>query len=173
MTVMRCAVLSPSAMILLLHACTVGSRHTPDATLERTFEAHETEFESLRAELEADSQLIGGVRLNVLKRDLSAIERAGLPRERWIHYQDQLRRLGLCAITKGGRGIEFRVDPGTISNGDSYKGFMYWREQPSHVHASLDDYRISKVSETDGTEFGFVLKPLKGNWYLYLFVNRR
>jgi hypothetical protein len=166
----RAALLLPA--ISFFHACAVGSRHTPDATLERIFEAHETEFESLRAEVDADSQLTGGLHLNVLKGDLSSIERAGLPRERWNHYQDQLRRLGLCAVTKGGREIEFRVDQASISNGDSYKGFMYWREQPSHVHASLDDYRISKVSETDGTEFGVVLKPLKGNWYLYLFVNR-
>lgn len=107
--------------------------------------------------------------MDLRKNDLSAIERAGLPRGRWMHYQDQLRRLGLYGVMKGGRGIEFRVDPGSISNGDSHKGFMHRTALPRHVRASLDDYRIS---DADETEFGFVLKPLKGNWYLYLFVNR-
>ncbi len=159
---------SVCATIFLLHACAGGPRHKRDATLERTFDAHETEFESLRTEIEADSELTGPLLLNVRENDLSAIERSGLPRERWVHYQDQLRRLGLCAVTKAGRGIEFRVDAGSIS----YKGFIYWREQPSHVHASLDDYRFSKLSETDGTEFGWVLKPLKDSWYLYLVAVR-
>jgi hypothetical protein len=33
-----------SLMILSLGACAVGRRHTSDATLEHTFQTHQTEF---------------------------------------------------------------------------------------------------------------------------------
>jgi hypothetical protein len=158
--------------ILLLQACApVGSRHTPDAALERTFESHEAEFESLRAELEANSELMGlfaGDRVDLHENNIYAMKRAGLPKENVAKYEEQLRRLGLWCITKGGRGIEFRVDPGTVSNGDSYKGFYWYREgQPPDIRPGLDEYRFLR-NEKDL----MVYKALKSHWYLYMFVNR-
>lgn len=84
--------------------------------------------------------------------------------ERWMHYQKQLEVLGLYGVMKGDGGVEFRVDPGSIFNGDSYKGYEYFSTPPGHCRASLDIYRIS---DGDKDEFGnwAVCKPLKGNWY--------
>jgi hypothetical protein len=160
------------ATIFLLQACApVGSRHTPDAVLERTFKSHQAEFESLCAELEASSQLttlFAGDRADLHENNIYAMKRAGLPKENVAKYEEQLRRLGLWCITKGGRGLEFRVDPGSVTNGDSYKGFYWYREgQPPDIRPSLDEYRFSK-SDKDL----MVYKALKGHWYLYIFVNR-
>ena len=89
---------------------------------------------------------------------------AGFPKERARRYEDQLQRLGVWSVIKGGRGIEFRVDPGSVSNGDSYKGIYWYREdEPRDVRPSLDDYRFSVKDE-------FVYKALKGHWHLYIFV---
>ncbi len=165
-------------LILLLNACAVG--HTADAALVRTFKSHQAEFESLLTEVLADSQLMtlqrnvlifGGHSVDLRQSDMSAIERVGLTRERWIHYQNQLRRLGLYGVMKdGATRIEFRVDPGSMWNGDSYKGFEYRTTPPRHMRNSLDDYR---VSDEDRNEFGgwLVYRAIKGHWYLYLFVN--
>jgi hypothetical protein len=160
-----------SLIILPLSACAVGpvgGRHTSDATLEHTFEAHQTEFEALRDEFEANSQLrvlFAGDRVDLHLANLSAMERAGLPRERTTYYEDQLHRLGLWSVGKGGRGIEFRVDPSSNANGDSLKGYWWYREgEPRDVRPSLDNYRFSNKDE-------IVYKVLKGHWYLYIFVN--
>jgi hypothetical protein len=165
---MQYAVLSLCVMILFLPTCAVGSKHTSDAALARTFESHQAEFESLRAEIEANPQLItlfAGDRAYLHEKNLSAMELAGLPRLRATYYEDQLHRLGLWSVGKGGRGIEFRVDPSSISNGASYKGFWWYREgEPRDVRASLDNYRFSNTDE-------IVYKALKGHWYLYIFVS--
>jgi hypothetical protein len=48
--------------------------------------------------------------------DFSALERLGMSRAKWNHYQEQLRKLGLAGgITKSEGRVEFRVDPGSIS----------------------------------------------------------
>jgi len=135
------AVVLLSAM-LLLQACAAGWSHTSDAALARRFESNEAEFQN----------------------NLSAMQLAGFPKERARRYEDQLQRLGVWSVIKGGRGIEFRVDPGSVSNGDSYKGIYWYREdEPRDVRPSLDDYRFSVKDE-------FVYKALKGHWHLYIFV---
>ena len=93
-----------------------------------------------------------------------------MPGGRWIHYKKELRKLNLRGVLKGNGEVEFRADPGSLFNGDSYKGYVYNSGPPVHVLASLDGYNIS---DRDKDEFGnwIVYKPLKGNWYLYLFVN--
>jgi hypothetical protein len=73
-------------------------------------------------------------------------------------------------VLKGdGRG-EFRVDPGSFLNGDSYKGYVYTPTPPDHIRSSLDGYRRCD-RDSDRSGGWAVFKPLKGNWYLYLFVN--
>ncbi len=104
--------------------------------------------------------------------DLSGLEHLGLPRGRWTSYNEQIRRLGIAQITKGEGFVEFRVDAGSLTNGDSYKGYEYSPVPPAGLRkASLDAYRIS---EDDKDRFGnfTVYKPLEGDWYLYLFVHR-
>ena len=172
-----CVVLS--AMCVACSGCAVGRNHTPDWKLEETFHQHEAEFEALLAEVQADTNLktiqphalIYAGRLINVSDDLSAVESLGLKRERWLGYQKQLRRLGLAGgVLKGDGRIEFRVDPGSVLNGDSYKGYEYTVNPPQHIKFSLDDYRIAD-SEKDKSGWS-VYKPLKGRWYLYLFVNR-
>jgi len=165
--------------ILLMGACAVGGRHTPDSKLEDNFVLHGAGFEALLAQVNADDKLhmvradevlYGGGRFSS-RGDLSVLEQLGLSRERWASYKDQLRRLGIVQITKGEGGVEFRVDTGSLMNGDSDKGYEYSPTPPAgHRKANLDTYRIS---EDDKDRFGnfYVYKPLKGNWYLYLFVN--
>lgn len=135
---------------------------------QRIFESHESEFESLRAEFEANPLLSGlsaGDREDLHERNLATMDRAGLPRDRLIGYENQLRRLGLWSVMRSGWGMEFRMDPGSISNGDSYKGIWWYRDgEPSDVRPSLDEYRFSRNDQ-------IVYKALKGQWYLYIFVS--
>lgn len=179
LTAEACGGFALCVMCFAAGGCAVGRNHTPDWKLEQTFHQHEAEFEALLAEVQADINLTtiqphalsyAGHLINV-SGDLSTVESLGLKRERWLVYQEQLRRLGLAGgVLKSEGRIEFRVDPGSVFNGDSYKGYEYTAIPPKHLKFSLDGYRISD-SEKD--EFGWtVYKPLKGRWYLYLFVNR-
>jgi hypothetical protein len=163
---------------LLLSACSVGREHTSDRVLEERFSQYEKEFEAFRAEIEADEkfELIGIGELRYAGTELeepvglSDVERLGLPRERWERYQSLLRELGIAQVIKGKSSVEFKVDGESISNGSSSKGYEYSLVPPEHQRESLDSYRIS---DEDKDKFGgyYVAKPLKGNWYLYLFVN--
>ena len=166
--------------LFLLGSCAVGWNHTPDAVLERRFLERQANLEALLAEVQADAGLqtiqprtvIYANRLfNVTGGDFSALERLGMSRAKWNHYQEQLRKLGLAGgITKTEGRVEFRVDPGSILNGESYKGYEFRQTPPETILASLDKYRIS---DSDRTKFGgwLAYKHLKGNWYMYLFVN--
>ena|SRR5579862_4908489 len=181
MKLVRATFLGALAPSILFVACAVGWNHTSDATLEQIFAKHEPEFEALLAGVQADSQLMtpqpksliyAGHLLEVNSTDFSEMERLGLPRERWLRYQKQMADLGLKGgVMKGEGAIEFRVDPGSISNGDSYKGYWYTQTPPGHLRPSLDGYRIA---DQDKDRFGnwAVYKRIKGNWYLYLFVSR-
>ncbi len=166
--------------LAFLPGCAAGLHHTSDAALERVFNQHEPEFEALLSEVRSDSQLTtiqpkvliyGGRHLDIRERGVSADDYWGLTRERWERYQAQLRNLGLAGgILKGEREVEFRVDPGSILNGDSYKGYVYTQSPPPRLLSSLDSYRISD-RDRDQTGGWSVWRRLKGNWYLYLFVN--
>jgi len=169
-----------STCIVLLIGCAVGRNHTSDSKLEQNFLRHESEFEALLADVKADEKLmmIGRHGLRYAdgsissESDLSGIEHLGLTKERWARYQQQLEKLGLVQVTKGDGGVEFRADSGSFSNGDSYKGYKYSMTPPEgHRKASLDTYRISADGKDRfGNYSGY--KPIKGHWYLYLFVNR-
>jgi hypothetical protein len=167
-----------SACLALLTACAVGRHHTPDSRLEENFVQHESEFDTLLTDVTADEKLemigihelrYGGAPVSSTG-DLADSERLGLTKERFAHYQRLLRKLGLIQVTKGEGGVEFRVDQGSIFNGDSYKGYEYRATPPEHQKVSLDEYRIA---EADRGRFGgySVCKRIKVHWYLYLFVN--
>src|SRR5450631_3376717 len=87
-------ILCPLVCALVLNACAVGWSHTSDAALEKAFKAHETEFEAILADVQADPQLTTVQRRKVMyagrlvdfsASDPAEIERTGLPRERWMH----------------------------------------------------------------------------------------
>jgi hypothetical protein len=169
-----------TSVALLLSACAVGRNHTADAALERNFIEHQMEIEALLTEVQADSRLVtlqprtliyAGRTLSVNETNVGAVEKLGMPRERWYQYQREMQGLGIISVIKGERGTEFRVDRGSILNGDSYKGYWYAPHAPYHVRASLDSYRRSDDDKDRLGNWG-VCKPLKENWYLYLFVNR-
>ena len=169
------------ALSALPEGCAVGRHHTSDASLERVFNQHRAEFEALLADLQADPQLTtlmphvviyDGRRVEIQEDNSEEIERRGLPKARWTQYMKQMQQLGLVGITRSAEEVEFRVDPGTLFNGDSYKGYSYRQTVPDRLLLpSLDGYRIS---DRDLNGFGgwLVFKRLTGNWYLYLFVNR-
>jgi len=164
--------------LVVLGACAVGGRHTSDSALEENFFRHEEQFEALLADVQADEKL-SMIRLKEFRYaghsfsshdDLSAAEHDGLTKERLKSYQGMLRDLGVRQVFRGTSGVTFKVDKGSISNGDSYKGYEYDTHPPKHLRASLDGYRIS---DRERDELGYsVCKRIKGNWYLYLFVNR-
>ena len=109
---------------------------------------------------------------NVLsaQADRKQLERLGFTRERWARYQQELNALGVVQVLKGPTSIEFRVDQGTFRNGDSYKGYEYDLVPPQHTRRELDGYRLSD-NDRDGSGGYHVSKPLKGRWYLYLYIN--
>jgi hypothetical protein len=166
--------------LLAFTGCAVGWNHTSDAALERNFVEHQAEIEALLAEVQADPPLetiqhrtliYAGRLLNVDDADFSSVEKLGLSHERWQRYQRELRNLGVVSVIKGKGDVEFRVDSGSVLNGDSYKGYEYTPSAPYHIRASLDAYRRSDEDKDKFGNWG-VCKPLKKNWYLYLFVNR-
>lgn len=163
---------------LWLGACVVGAHHTADAELEKRFLTHESEFEALLADVQADPKLeminatdirYGGRSVSLVG-GASAAERVGLSAARLERYEGLLRRLGIAEVTKGAGDVEFRVDQGSFSNGDSYKGYEYSLSAPEHARRSLDEYRASEP-DRDSSGGYYVCKPLKGSWRLYLFVN--
>lgn len=155
-------------------ACAVGWNHTSDAVLERRFLDHQSDFEALLAEVRGDSRLksiqprmvlYGDGRFELAQDklpDFAPLERLGMSRTKWDHYQHRLRQLGLRGgVMKGDGRIEFRIDPGSFSNGDSYKGYEFRLTPPRVLLASLDTYR---KTGSDRDKFGgwLVYKRLKG-----------
>jgi hypothetical protein len=174
---------SAAALVLfiLLVGCSVGGRHTSDYRLERTFFEHEAEFGALLTDVRSDSRIMtlqphlliyGGQRVNVFGGLLSDVEHAGLAVSRWRGYLAEFRHLGLEGGVLKGRGrVEFRVDSGSLRNGDSYKGYEFDDMPPPHTRTTLDN---CSLADMDRDEFGnwIARKHVKGKWYLYLFVNR-
>jgi hypothetical protein len=166
-------------LFVTLASCVVAGRHTADSKLEERFFSDEVQFETLLSEVSADDRLesIKADEVRYSGRSLSPqneseeLERLGFSRARWVRCSKILRRLGIALVTKADGIIEFRVDGGSLWNGDSYKGYWYSRVPPfGNRKSSLDGYRLS---EADRIKFGGyqVYKPLKGNWYLYLFID--
>jgi len=165
---------------MYLSACAVGWNHTSDAKLKQSFNQHKNEFQVLLAEVQADSQLTtlqrnvliyAGQTVDLRVNSLSDVVNTGMSKVRWMRYQKQLRDLGLYGVMKGPGKVEFRVDSGSLSNGDSYKGYEYTTTPPSSVRPSLDGYRISDAEKAPYGGWQ-VYAPLQGDWFLYLFVNR-
>lgn len=150
---------------ILQVACT--GRHTADSVLERNFFAHEAEFQLLLTELTEDAKMHGwtfGVAL-CDPNDITARPR-GLSLERWENYQRQLRDLGIVQAGGGVDRFQFPVDQVSFANGDSSKGYWYDSLDPGRRKSSLDGYRSAR-----GDRGRVLCKPLKGNWYLYLYFN--
>lgn len=107
--------------------------------------------------------------------NLEGADKVGLTRSRWLRYQEDLRKLKLRGgIFKTNNSVLFVVDPPSIFNGDSYKGYLWTPLPRPRLYSNLDSYRVyDPKSDLDKDRYGnwAVYKRLKGNWYLYLFVN--
>jgi hypothetical protein len=167
------------ACLLVLTACSVGRRHVSDATLEKNFLRHEAEFQALIADVRMDKKLTMIDRHSVhygnqpaaSDKDFSDIERLGLTRERWMRLQNYLTVLGLVRIFQADDSIDLEVEQESTFNLGSRKGYEYNSSlPPGHRRANLDDYRTSQEDRISPFRGYMVWKPLKGNWYLYLFV---
>ncbi len=181
-SLLGCAVVAV-ALVLCgpLAGCAVGRRHTSDAQLEKRFLQHEVEFEALLDTARSDSKLVtisrslviyDGQRVNIDAAALSGGEPIGLAGFSWKWYLTKLQSLGLeGGVLKGRDSVEFRVDAGSLQNGDSYKGYEFSNAVPAHLRKSLDECRLSDL-DRDQFGNGIARKHIKGNWYLYLFVNR-
>ena len=176
-TVSRLTVVA-CVLLIFVAAWALAGQHTPDSKLERRFLSNEAGFAALLAEVSADDRLEGlsADRVRYADRifspgDSTEMERLGFSRERWARYREEIRKLGIAGVSRADGIVEFRVDQGSLWNGDFYKGYEYSLVPPAgRRKASLDKYRLS---EDDKIRFGGyqVYKPIKGNWYLYLFIS--
>ena len=166
-------------LLMLLGGCAVGGRHTPDSNLERNFLQHQSQFEALLADLQADGRIkmmgIGELRYAdgplSTQIGLANVDRLGLPKERWIRYQKQLQDLGIVMAFQGSGGVALKVDSESLLNGDSSKGYEYTEVPPEHLKRSLDGYRLSQNDRDISGNYS-VAKQIKGHWYIYLDVTR-
>jgi len=168
----------------------MADTHAQQDALATTAVVAPTEFDALLKDVQADPKFAAifkdllryGGRQVALSRSSSSpsqhqfaeMENLGFSRVRWNMYQQQMRLLGLDGgVLKGPDAVEFRVDPGSLSNGDSYKGYMFklTPPEPSNVLFDLDSYRLTEGHRDERGDWS-VFKSLKGNWYLYLLVNR-
>jgi len=162
----------------MLGSCTAGAHHSTDALLERNFLEREKEFENLLADVRADSKLemistrdvrySGRSVFNV--KDASDVEAVGLSAEEWRSYMRQLNSLGVVQVNQGEQRVTLRVDEPSLLNGDSFKGYEYSVERLSSLGTSLDEYKLS-ATDKNSTGGYQVFKPLKANWYIFLYVN--
>lgn len=165
-------------VMAMLCSCSAGAHHSADASLVSMFLQHEKEFEDLLTDVRADSKLemisIRDVRysgrsvFNV--KSASDVEAVGLSSERWRSYMSQLNSLGIVQVNQGGKGVTLTVDEPSFLNGDSSKGYQYSLEGLSPLQTSLDAYQIS-AEDKKSTGGYSVFKALKGNWYIFLYVN--
>lgn len=169
----------PTAVgLIILSACVVGRQHTPDSQLEQRFREHEAAFEELLALVQADKtvEMIGLDQIRHEGETVSTAEvlaAAGKDQVRiatWERCVRLLRMLGVVQVFRGASAVSFKVDDGSILNGDSYKGYEYTSVPPGNVKASLDGYRMDPQDRTQlGTRTAY--KALKGKWHLYLAIN--
>ena len=164
------------AVLGVISGCTVGRSHTPDLVLEKNFFKNQSGFFGLLTAIQSEPKLtmIGtdsaSYADHLVSGDISELERIGLRRSKWISFQNQLRSLQIVRVTKAENAIEFRVDEESMSNGSSTKGYWYQTTPVTYQITSLDDFANSSAGKDDHGGH-IVLKSLKKDWYLYIYVN--
>jgi hypothetical protein len=161
--------------------CCFGIRRTGDSTLERNFARNEPRFDRLVADFNSDAGLgmvddggvrCGGTLFDSTPADLSALAQRGFTADRLAYYRRQLKMLGVERILRGdGDTVELPVDESSFLSNGIYKGYWHSTSPPvGHEKANLDRYQPSK--EDLGRFGGYLLyKPIKPNWYLYLYID--
>ena len=91
--------------------------------------------------------------------------------ERLARYQELRRRIGVEGpIFQGGGEIEVDLEVGSLSNGDSRKGFeyLYYPGTVAPLMPSLDHVR---KPASMGRQVYSAYKPLGSGWYLFLMFS--
>lgn len=172
------SLISVSSM-LSLGSCFGNRYHTPDAELQKRFLESDTEFAFLLNQVNGDNLLqhinktsIGyGNREYATEQDSKELQSLGISPETIALMKNAMNKIGIVKVVSGSKKVEFRIDQGSISNGDSFKGYAYFKEdQPKTLVESLDRYRCSpQMKDQVGNCLAF--KRLRGNWYLFLFIS--
>jgi hypothetical protein len=145
---------------LTLTACGPPS----DASMEKRFSTHESDFEQLLAMSTADSQV---ARIKVETRDQGPGREKVLTEQRWQAYRSLFRNTELS----GGIDRTPLYPSATFFvasySGIGVKGYVYSDVPLSPMVASLDGKLPPEVGSTGHGIFAF--KHIKANWYLYYF----
>ena len=161
-TLLDVAVLAAALMSgLTLTACGRPS----DASMERRFATHESDFEQLLEMSKADSQV---ARIKMETRDQGPGRPENvLTEQRWQAYRSLFRNTELSG------GIDrtplYPVATFFVASysGIGIKGYVYSDVPLSPLVASLDGKLPPEVGSTGHGIFAF--KHLKANWYLYYY----
>lgn len=166
-------------VLSLLAGCTTGSRHTSDTVLARRFKERRSDFDTLLATVQNSSgiEMVAAEVVYVAGRsyklppDRELLRSAGISDELLISIRHLMTTLGIKVVIRASGRVEFRVDPGSVLNGDSYKGYMFLEDpSPVKVRPNLDDYRWTRQDQNPSGDI-IVYKKLDERWFLYLFIN--
>jgi hypothetical protein len=153
MQIMRIGLL---AVVLMSGLTLTACGHPSDASLEKRFATHESDFEHLLEMSKADSQVAR----------IPAEEKV-LTEQRWQAYKSLFQKTGL----RGGidRSPDYPAATFFIASysGIGIKGYVYSDVPLSPLVASLGGKLPPEVGPTKHGLFAF--KHIKANWYLYYF----
>jgi hypothetical protein len=162
MQIMRGGLLATMLMSgLTLTAC----GHPSDASMEKRFSTHESDFEELLEMSKADSRV---ARIPAATQNHGAIpSEKVLTEQRWQAYRSLFQEAGL----NGGIDRSPLYPAATFFiasySGIGIKGYVYSEVPLSPLVASLDGKLPPEVGSTGHGLFAF--KHIKANWYLYYY----
>jgi hypothetical protein len=142
-----------------------GCGHPSDASMEKRFATHESDFEHLLEMSKADSQ-VARIPAETQSQGARPSERV-LTEQRWQAYRSLFQETGLSG------GIDRSPDYPAATffiashSGIGTKGYVYSDTPLSPLVASLDRKLPPEVGPTKHGLFAF--KSIKPNWYLYYY----
>ena len=153
------------AVVLMTGFTLTACGRRSDASMERRFATHESDFEQLLEMSKADSQV---TRIKAETRDQGpGRPEKVLTEQRWQAYRSLFQKTGLSG------GIDRSPDYPAATffiasySGIGIKGYVHSDIPLSPLVASLDGKLPPEVGSTGHGIFAF--KHLKANWYLYYY----
>lgn len=150
----------------VISGCGVIDCSSPETKLRGEFEAKLAVLERLRRMSDEDSRVIRiAPTFTRLEDDWSwprPPEKLGFSEQRWNEYRRLFREAGVSAGIDRDSGYTFLTTKtcGLAVSGKSY-GYAFAREKPKQMLPSLDAFSLPNG-------VGFV--PVKGDWYLFVWV---
>jgi hypothetical protein len=150
------------------------TKHTNDVALSEKFRSHQIEFNRL-ADIALEDKNIHSIAPNLVTeydraQGWRSVGTEIMLPDRWAEYRKLFTDLDLPrGIVKNGPSISIMVDPPSISNGDSSKGYTY-----SIVPLAVcpnNDLEVCLPAYGAKARNGNVIayRALSANWYLYLY----